>query len=67
MEGSMKRRWSVGVAVAIAVAVSVAFASGGQAAAPQQVSSPVQVTLAFQQDGFALRVAAGTFAVTFEM
>lgn len=63
----MRRRWSVGVVVAIAVAVSVALASGGRAAAPQQVSSPVQVTLAFQQNGIALRVAAGTVAVTFEM
>lgn len=63
----MKRRWSIGVVVAIAVAVSVALASGMHATAPRRAASPVQVTLALQPDGLALRVAAGSVSVTFEM
>lgn len=63
----MGRRWSIGVAVAIAVAVSVALASGNQAEQRQHAASSVQVTLAFQLDGLALRVATGSLAVTFEM
>lgn len=63
------KRWSIGavVAIAIAVAVSVALASGGQMPALQSAASPVQVTLAVQPDGLALRVAAGSVSVTFEM
>jgi hypothetical protein len=67
MEGSMRGRWSIGVVVAIAVAISVALASGHRAATPQHAASPVQVTLALQADGLAIRVAAGSVSVTFEM
>lgn len=62
-----RARWSFGAVVAIAVAVSVALASENHAAAPQHAESPVQVTLAIQPDGLALRVAAGSVSVTFEM
>lgn len=63
----MRRRWSIGVAVAVAVAISAALASGLQPATPQRAASPVQVTLALQADGLALRVTAGSLSVTFEM
>jgi hypothetical protein len=55
------------VVVAIAVAISAALASGEGIAPHQQTASPVQVTLALQPDGMALRVAAGSVSVTFEM
>ena len=61
-----RARWSVGAVVAIAVAVSVALASENHAPPPQHAASPVQVTLAIQPDGLALRVAAGSVSVTFE-
>lgn len=63
----MRRRWSIGVVVAIAVAISGTLASGHHAAAVQHAASPVQVTLTLQSDGLALRVAAGSVSVTFEM
>lgn len=63
----MRGRWSIGAVVAIAVAVSAALTSGHQAAAPQRAANPVQVTLSVEPDGLALRVAAGSVSVTFEM
>ncbi len=61
-----RARWSFGAVVAIVVAVSVALASE-KAATLQHTERPVQVTLAIQPDGLALRVAAGSVSVTFQM
>ena len=62
----MRRRWSMEVLAAIALAVLVSSGIAVHAAARAHAAAPMEVTLALQSDGVALRVAHGRFVLKIE-
>jgi hypothetical protein len=66
MEGSMWRRWSMGVAAAMAGAAAAALPVELGRFETSPAAAPTEITLAFD-DGVSLRVEHGDLIVTFRL
>jgi hypothetical protein len=63
----MRRRWSLGVAVAIAVALAAVMTSGRERLPATRAEAPVEVTLTLQSDGVELNIVRGRFVLSIEI